>query len=116
MSIVHRFRNQQHPTRRFRRQNARASLAAGLALALAALLTAQGVLAEGDSELFRANVPPNIMIIADNSGSMQNAVWHPDYGANKAQTQCQAFRNALGSAISSIQYNPSGEANRIRTR
>jgi hypothetical protein len=117
MSRAHRDRTQEHPTRRsLHRHSTTAALAASLCLPLAGLLLAASAVAGDDTEMFRANVAPNIMIIADNSGSMQNVVWHPDYGANQGQTQCQAFRNALGTASSSIAYNPSGEANRLETK
>ena len=78
------------------RQTVRRDLsAATLLLALIGLLSAAGSHAADDTDLFQASVPPNIMIMADNSGSMHNLVWHSDYGANKNQTQCQAFRNAF---------------------
>ncbi len=32
-----------------------------------------------DSSLFTANVPPNVMLLIDNSGSMNNLVWHEGY-------------------------------------
>ncbi|MBW1881056.1 MAG: hypothetical protein JRJ84_22110, partial [Deltaproteobacteria bacterium] len=56
------------------------------------------------------------MIMADNSGSMLNMVWHPDYGANKAQTQCQAFRNAWGSSESRVLYHPDGRMDTLYTK
>jgi type IV pilus assembly protein PilY1 len=32
-----------------------------------------------DTALFSTSVPPNVMLIVDNSGSMNTMVWHPDY-------------------------------------
>ncbi|MGH0037787.1 MAG: pilus assembly protein [Myxococcota bacterium] len=32
-----------------------------------------------DTALFTAAVPPNVMMMVDNSGSMNNIVWHPEY-------------------------------------
>ncbi|MBW1688228.1 MAG: hypothetical protein JRS35_24590, partial [Deltaproteobacteria bacterium] len=50
-----------------------------LAFALGVLLaSAAGVLAD-DTDLFSTNVPPNVVLIFDNSGSMNNVVWHPDF-------------------------------------
>jgi len=50
-----------------------------LAFALGVLLaSAAGVLAD-DTDLFSTNVPPNVVLIFDNSGSMNNVVWHPAY-------------------------------------
>jgi len=47
--------------------------------ALAALVPSQGARSEDDTALFSVNVPPNVMIVIDNSGSMNELVWHPDY-------------------------------------
>ena len=50
-----------------------------LAFAVGVLLaSAAGVLAD-DTDLFSTNVPPNVVMIFDNSGSMNNVVWHPAY-------------------------------------
>ncbi|MGE4608557.1 MAG: hypothetical protein AAEJ52_17630, partial [Myxococcota bacterium] len=55
---------------------------------------------ESDTDLFRTNVPPNVLIIVDNSKSMTNTVWHSDYGdeAAKNQTACTHFRDAFDAA------------------
>jgi type IV pilus assembly protein PilY1 len=53
-----------------------ATLGAGL-LAAAALLPA--VTAADDTALFSNSVAPNVMILLDNSISMRQIVWHPDY-------------------------------------
>jgi type IV pilus assembly protein PilY1 len=54
-----------------------ALLAAAL-LALAALLPARAGRAD-DTALFSAAVPPNVLLVIDNSGSMNMVVWHPNY-------------------------------------
>ena len=52
-----------------------------VALALAAgLLTAAPVGAQlDDTALFSTQVPPNVVMLVDNSGSMHHIVWHPAY-------------------------------------
>jgi Tfp pilus tip-associated adhesin PilY1 len=67
---------------------------------------------ESDTDLFRTNVPPNILLIVDNSKSMTNTVWHTDYGVKiagfkwKNQTACTHFRDAFTAA-----GNPGGKFN-----
>ena len=45
----------------------------------AALLASSAGRAEDDTALFSVNVPPNVLLVVDNSGSMNNMVWHPDF-------------------------------------
>lgn len=47
--------------------------------AFAAALLAAAPLAADDTDLFSVNVPPNVLLVVDNSGSMNNIVWHPDF-------------------------------------
>lgn len=61
-------------------QSARRTVAAA-ALAVAFLMPSQPAHTEDDTALFSVNVPPNVMIMIDNSGSMNNMVWHPDFNA-----------------------------------
>ncbi|MBW2666617.1 MAG: hypothetical protein JRE13_10040, partial [Deltaproteobacteria bacterium] len=59
-----------------------------------------------DTDLFRVSVPPNILLMVDNSSSMSNQVWHSDFnslivesGVTKPaseQTECEYFRNTVG--------------------
>ncbi len=49
-----------------------------LALAAGLLLPAGAGLAD-DTALFTAAVPPNVLLVIDNSGSMNEVVWHPAY-------------------------------------
>jgi type IV pilus assembly protein PilY1 len=68
---------------------ARRSVAAA-ALVAAFLVPSQSARTEDDTALFSVNVPPNVMIIIDNSGSMNELVWHPDF--NPATTySCTGF-------------------------
>jgi len=45
----------------------------------AALFASPAGRAEDDTALFSVNVPPNVLLVVDNSGSMNNMVWHPDF-------------------------------------
>ena len=45
----------------------------------AALLASSAGRAEDDTALFAVNGPPNVLLVVDNSGSMNNMVWHPDF-------------------------------------
>ncbi len=56
--------------------------------ALAIGIIATGILFAGSTEvraddtaLFTTSVPPNVLFIFDNSGSMNNIVWHPEFEA-----------------------------------
>ncbi len=52
------------------------------ALALAGLLALGAALpaaAQDDTALFSAAVPPNVLLMIDNSGSMNEVMWHPDF-------------------------------------
>jgi type IV pilus assembly protein PilY1 len=51
---------------------------AAAALAVAFLVPSQPAHTD-DSELFAQNVPPNVLLAVDNSGSMNELVWHPDF-------------------------------------
>lgn len=57
------------------------SFAAGALLAAPTL--AQTV---NDTALFSAVVPPNVMLLVDNSGSMNHVVWHPTYDPSAVNT------------------------------
>lgn len=50
--------------------------------ACAALVSARGSLAQDDTVLFSTNVAPNVLMILDNSGSMNEIVWHPSFDPN----------------------------------
>jgi len=45
---------------------------------------------EDDLFLFTTSVPPNVMILLDNSGSMDHIVWHPAFDPSKTY-DCNAF-------------------------
>jgi type IV pilus assembly protein PilY1 len=58
-----------------KKNNLRLALIA-LALAVLPIGSARG---EDDTALFSVSVAPNVMIMIDNSGSMNELVWHPDF-------------------------------------
>jgi len=45
-----------------------------------------------DTALFTAVVPPNVMLMIDNSGSMNNLVWHPDFDPS-VDPSCAQWNN-----------------------
>ena len=45
-----------------------------------------------DSSLFTANVPPNVMLLIDNSGSMNNVVWHEAFDPSE-DPDCNYYSN-----------------------
>ena len=51
---------------------------AAAALVAAMLVPTRVAHTDDDTALFSVNVPPNVMIVIDNSGSM-NRCWHPDF-------------------------------------
>ena len=63
-------------------------LVTGLGLFLLVSL-APGARAQ-DSDLFRTQVPPNVVLMVDNSGSMNHVVWHPGYDP-EASASCNCF-------------------------
>ena len=70
---------------------------------LLALLGASGAWAqdtETDLALFSTSVSPNVVIVLDNSGSMDHVVWHPDFDPTVTPTGCAAFSNTGTYAIS----------------
>ncbi|MDJ0865357.1 MAG: PilC/PilY family type IV pilus protein [Myxococcota bacterium] len=56
----------------------RPSIAAVVTLALLYAPVAQGQSTD-DTALFSVAVPPNVMLLVDNSGSMNHLVWHPEF-------------------------------------
>lgn len=51
-----------------------------------ALLGPAGAGRAEDSELFSTAVPPNVVLYVDNSGSMNNVVWHPAFDPLKSSS------------------------------
>ena len=45
-----------------------------------------------DSSLFTVNVPPNVMLLMDNSGSMNNVVWHEAFDPSE-DPECDYYSN-----------------------
>ena len=62
----------------------RAVLAVGASLGL--LIAAPATALVDDTVLFSTNVTPNVLIIMDNSGSMNHIVWHEDFDPNVVPT------------------------------
>jgi len=52
------------------------------AIALGAVLAVAPARAQDDTDLFTVAVPPNVLLLMDNSGSMNQIVWHPDFDPN----------------------------------
>lgn len=72
---------------------------------LLVLLTAAAWLVPGrvgiaadDSDLFSTAVPPNVVLLVDNSGSMNNVVWHPAFDPTKPSSfyGCTNWSSATG--------------------
>ncbi len=80
----------------------------GVAALLAAPATAQTV---NDTALFSAVVPPNVMLLVDNSGSMNTIVYHPAYNPAAVNT-CNYFTNASTYFVNSTDVDtfPNGGA------
>jgi len=75
------------------RQRTRFPLAI-IGVALAAYLASPGVSrATDDTALFSVAVPPNVMLMVDNSGSMNHAVWHPAFDSS-ATPSCNYYNNS----------------------
>jgi len=60
------------------------------AIALLATLAPAPARAADDTSLFSVAVPPNVMLLMDNSGSMNQIVWHPTFDPT-APTSCNYF-------------------------
>ena len=56
-------------------------------IGLLAALAAAPARAQDDTALFTVAVPPNVLLLVDNSGSMNEIVWHPDFDPT-APTSC----------------------------
>jgi len=62
------------------------------ALVLLACFTPSMAVAQ-DSQLFTVAVPPNVMLVVDNSGSMNHVVWHPAFEPTVTPT-CSCFSDS----------------------
>ena len=78
-------------------------IAATAALVAAMLAPSRSAHTEDDTALFSVNVPPNVMLVIDNSGSMNNMVWHPDFNA-AATYSCSATSSPAG-FTADIEFN-----------
>lgn len=69
-------------------------------VALAAAPAALAADVETDLALFSTSVSPNVVIMMDNSGSMDNAVWHPNFDPTATSPGCAVFNNSSNYTIS----------------
>jgi type IV pilus assembly protein PilY1 len=76
-----------------------------LAMALALVMPSQIGRAE-DSDLFSTVVPPNVLLYVDNSGSMNNVVWHPAFDPSKPSSFYGCER--VADNLSEASYTSSG--------
>lgn len=62
---------------------------------VAALVTSLPVVAsaQDDTDLFTTAVPPNVMLLVDNSGSMNSIVWHPAFDPTVTPAGCAFWDN-----------------------
>ncbi len=88
------------------RNFARFSCALAAVALLAAPAQAQTV---NDTALFTAVVPPNVMLLVDNSGSMNTIVYHPSYSPSAVNT-CNYWNDATDYYVNSTDGDtfPSG--------
>jgi Tfp pilus tip-associated adhesin PilY1 len=84
-------------------------LAASVA-ALLALVTVAPAAAQDDTALFGASVPPNVLLVVDNSGSMNEIMWHPGLVQN-AGTNCSIFGLEAPNVGSGLPNSGSGSIN-----
>ncbi len=73
-------------------------------LLLVALLPGAAARAD-DTDLFRTNVPPNVLLLQDNSGSMNHIVWHPAYDPTVTPTCTPASSGYSNSAYYTFTAN-----------
>jgi type IV pilus assembly protein PilY1 len=85
-------------------------LLAGIALAAFAAAPAG---AQDDTDLFTVAVPPNVLLLVDNSGSMNQAVWHPDFDPTAA-TSCNEYTSSSDTTWGTGDFNSSYERTRTR--
>ncbi|MFP6661295.1 MAG: hypothetical protein VCB78_07545 [Myxococcota bacterium] len=60
-----------------------------------------------DSDLFQTKVAPNVVLMVDNSGSMNHVVWHPDYDP-EASNGCSCFSDSTHYLKSSYGWSGCG--------
>ena len=56
------------------------------------LLSAASTVQAGDADLFTSAVAPNVVLMVDNSGSMNHVVWHPEFDPSDTPT-CGVYNN-----------------------
>ena len=80
-----------------------------LASVVVALLTVQSVHAQSDLDLLVASAPPNVMILFDNSGSMNHHLWDDDFDPRIRYPAFCAWPQVPTIAGSDCSENPSGK-------
>ncbi len=63
-----------------------------LALAMTIGLLVPQIAIGSDADLFTSSVAPNVMLVVDNSGSMNHVVWHPEFDPSETPT-CGNYTN-----------------------
>ena len=64
-----------------------------------------------DSDLFQASVAPNVVLMVDNSGSMNHVVWHPAYDP-EATNSCSCFSSGTHYVKGSYSWGGCGSGDR----
>jgi type IV pilus assembly protein PilY1 len=72
---------------------------AGLAALCALVLPARGARAQDDTVLFSTNVAPNVLLLLDNSGSMNEIVWHPAFDPTATYSCSYYAPDTIGESI-----------------
>lgn len=83
---------------------------------LCVLLVAGGALpgVAGDEELFSAQVPPNVMLMIDNSGSMNAIMEHPSFDSETFGYTCNVI--AESGNFATVIFDDNGDASRYVCR
>ena len=84
-------------------RNNRATLAILVAFALLGFVPSATAQVD-DTALFSTAVPPNVMLLVDNSGSMHHIVWHPDFPSDFDPTDTVTNPGACNVYVNDNQY------------
>ena len=80
-------------------------------LAVLALAGGAGVATADDSDLFQTSVAPNVVLMVDNSGSMNHVVWHPSYDPDE-DSSCSCFSGSTHYVRSGYGWGGCGSGDR----
>lgn len=75
-----------------RRIHARDRQALALVITIGMLAPQAAVGAGGDADLFTTSVAPNVVLMVDNSGSMNHVVWHPEFDPSTTPS-CRSYND-----------------------